>query len=481
MGTAGSTRRPDGGHGVASLRAGPRSLLLAGRDGGGPGRARGGPYRGAAASVRRVRTTGARAPRAHPLRPRRAGRGSSARRCDQVLRRRRPARRTRARRRGDPQPPRRGYAARADRGRLPVAGAAAGAPRHGIRLARDPVRPRGPHPAHADPLRPGPRGPASLRVARRRAARALRLPAHSLRRPSPHPRRLRRGEVARPRDPHPGARPRGDREPQRGARDGPRAGQGGRDAARGGAQPLEVDASRRVRARCLRGRRDVPAGPARLRHGGAAGRRAGGVGRAGRDARARRRRRGARAGDRAPRSARGAGARRRARPDAGPHPEVRRRLRARARGGQPPEARAGLAVPRRGAASHPRLCEAAAPRSGLPRALPLLHGLHAGAGAALPRARGRHRRGQPTRAEPVLGGGARRLPGRRHRPLDTPPCAVGPDLAGRDRAERARAAPCGRGALAGGPGEPPRRSQPGTAGSVGSSVPAARSSGRRGS
>ena len=109
------------------------------------------------------------------------------------------------------------------------------------------------------------------------------------------------------------------------------------------------------------------------------------------------------------RTCRGARPRRRARPLAGPNTPLRGRLRARARGGQPAAPRARVALPRRrGArrARRPRALAAGAARSGRPRSLPLLHRLHAGDAAADARARGGERRGEPARAEPVLGGGA---------------------------------------------------------------------------
>ena len=130
-----------------------------------------------------------------------------------------------------------------------------------------------------------------------------------------------------------------------------------------------------------------------------------------------------------------AGSRRRARPAAGAHAAVRGRVRARPRGGIAAAALADLAVPRRRRAPRARR-PARAARPGEPRPLSLLHRVHAGDPAALPRARGGDRRRGGARAEPVLGGGrvglrrrrtsrarprgdrSRRSPGRstRHRP-----------------------------------------------------------------
>ena len=60
--------------------------------------------------------------------------------------------------------------------------------------------------------------------------------------------------------------------------------------------------------------------------------------------------------------------------------------------------------------------------------------------AADARARGGHRRGQPARAEPVLGRGRRALRSRRGPPVDAPPPALTADLGARGRTDRARAA-----------------------------------------
>ena len=89
----------------------------------------------------------------------------------------------------------------------------------------------------------------------------------------------------------------------------------------------------------------------------------------------------------------------------------------------------------------PRARRAArAARSGQPRPLPLLYGLHARDASALSRPRGGDRRRRPARAEPVLGGGRRGLrPGRR-RACDGAAPALGADVAARRCADRPRAA-----------------------------------------
>ena len=143
--------------------------------------------------------------------------------------------------------------------------------------------------------------------------------------------------------------------------------------------------------------------------------------------------------------------RRRARPRVGarprprPHAPLRRRLPARPRGGDAAASRCGLAVPRRRRArrARPALGGAAdAARPGRARALPLLHRLHAGGAAPDARPRGRDRRGQPARAEPVLGRGRRTLRRRRGAARHAEAAAVTADLGARVGADRARAAAC---------------------------------------
>ena len=116
---------------------------------------------------------------------------------------------------------------------------------------------------------------------------------------------------------------------------------------------------------------------------------------------------------------------------------------------------------------------ARAARPGRARALPLLHRLHAGDPPADARSRGRDRRGQPARAEPVLGRGRRALRSRGRAPLDAPAAALAAHLGARGRADRARAAAGARAARGRRADWTPRRWRPRTAGS-GSSTRARR-------
>ena len=104
-----------------------------------------------------------------------------------------------------------------------------------------------------------------------------------------------------------------------------------------------------------------------------------------------------------------------------------------------PRRGAELAVPRRRSAPRARRARPArAARPGLPRPLPLLHGVHAPVAAALSRPRGGDRRRLPARAEPVLGRRPRRLRSRRRRALDAPAPALRARR-GRSRTRRASA------------------------------------------
>ena len=343
------------------------------------------------------------------------------------------------------------HAAGADRRSSPGASSAwRGAARDGARLARrSRTRVDGDAAARADAVRPRARRAAALRVARRDAPRPLPLPALAVlgarargrstssrggcagarsRRPSASSRRPRGCAAA----PLPGAR--------RAARRPPIRSTAVRELAR-------ADAARRVRARrrrrparrrgstCARTRRCARlldelerwrelTGEPRREDVLAALERA----------------------DAAPAARRRAGPRRRRRPAPRAHAPLRRRLRARARGGQPAAARAGVAVPRRRARRGARRARRPAERPDpVSRDRYLFYTACTRAlGAALPRPRGGDRRRQPARAEPVLGGGRRRVfDAERRAPLDAPAAALGADVAARGR-RRPSASGCAR-------------------------------------
>ena len=182
-------------------------------------------------------------------------------------------------------------------------------------------------------------------------------------------------------------------------------------------------------------------------------------------------------------------ARRRARPRGRPRPDartnaaLRRRLRPRPRAGQPAAARTRRrrsSTTTRGGARRAPARPAGAARSGEPRPLPLLHGVHAAARAPVSRARSGNRRGQPARAEPVLGrgaGGLRRR-GRRRWTRRRPLSALTWSLDGR----RPSASGCARSRSSRRTTRAaPTRSRARTAGSGGSSARGARSRGRHAS
>ena len=81
----------------------------------------------------------------------------------------------------------------------------------------DPLRDRVTRPPRCDAVRPRAAAAPPLRLARRRAPRAVRLPALAVFRPRPRVGRLRRGPAARTRYPHARARRGGGREAARGA------------------------------------------------------------------------------------------------------------------------------------------------------------------------------------------------------------------------------------------------------------------------
>ena len=303
-----------------------------------------------------------------------------------------------------------GTAARGDRPRRAGGRALARAGRDRPRHARHSPCDRGTRAARPDAPRAGAARAAPVRLAGGRPPRPVRLPALALLRPRTDERRLPRRAAPRACGHRGRAGGAGDgAAARRSAPAGARGAARRARAGRGRAGARGVHAAVGPRARVAARRRADAARPARTRRGCAAARRARRVGRPRRRALAGRRRLGARAHRCPARTCRGARPRRRARPLAGPNTPLRGRLRARARGGQPAAPRARVAVPRRrGArrARRPRALAADAARSGRPRSLPLLHGLHAGDAAADARARGGERRGEPARAEPVLGGGA---------------------------------------------------------------------------
>ena len=92
-----------------------------------------------------------------------------------------------------------------DRGRLPVGRVGQARTRGGLRRARGPGRVRGPRPAPVDAVRPCAARPAAVRVARRRAAGALRAPSLAVLGPAAQGRRLDRRKAPGPG--HPQRRP----------------------------------------------------------------------------------------------------------------------------------------------------------------------------------------------------------------------------------------------------------------------------------
>ena len=173
-------------------------------------------HRGAAAAVGGVRASGARSPRAGPLRGVAAAAARARCGCP-ILRGRGRARNARARRRGADRAHPQRRAARTDRTRRSFARAVAGTARDGARRARDAVRDRVARAPRRDAARARASAAAPLRLARRRPPRALRVPALAVLRPRALIGRLRRRQAARTRDPHACARRGGGREAARGA------------------------------------------------------------------------------------------------------------------------------------------------------------------------------------------------------------------------------------------------------------------------
>ena len=212
----------------------------------------------------------------------------------------------------------------------------------------------------------------------------------------------------------------------------------GRPCARG------RDAARRARPRGAAGGRVEPRRPARLRRDRAAPRRARRLACARRRAHGR----GGAGGARARRGAARLGA---ASGAASPSSTWRARARAASRPSSCSASRRGrcraAATPRRSStttraarSTGRRSARLVAARPGRARPLPLLHRLHAGDAPAHARARGGDRRGQPARAEPVLGRGRGALRPRGRAALDAAAAALAAHLAARGGADRARAA-----------------------------------------
>ncbi len=373
-------------------------------------------------------------------------RARAARRRDPLPRGSRDARDARARRGGGAGRDPRRDAPGGDRGRLPVARRDARSARDGVRRARRPAGVRGADRAPRDAVRAFAAVPASLRLARRRAARSCtRTCARRTRGSSGGRWTGSRASFAAAASCAAIARSEVTAE-LRGGRPLPLL-----DLARGDDSPVETVRARRG-ARCCATRtapsrrrsahasRVGPPGP-RRRHArarrarGARGEQAGEIGR--RDVLA--------ALERAtvPRRARRcAGPGRGHRPAASAHAALRHRLRARARAGNASAPCPRRAVPRRGLAPHARgapRCTPRAARCREPRPLPLRDRVHAPTAAARARTPGRRRRGHPARAEPVLGGSAGALRRGRRPPPDGPPAALRAHPGARGGADRARA------------------------------------------
>ena len=422
---------------------------------GGPRLARRRPDRGAPGPRRGVRPRRARPSRAPSLRRHAAGR-PAARRRGPLLRGRRRARLARADGRGDPGARRGGHAAGGDRPRRPVGRALARAARDRARHARDPVRDRGPRPARPDAVRAGAAGAAALRVA---AAAAAATSTPTCARRSPGFTRSNvdflegrlRGRGVSTRDTRRGGDDQAPRRQPLPPLEALRSATGPVAAVRAIGRR---DAARRPRPRGAAGGRGEPRRPARLRRDRAPARRARRL--AGARRRALARTRCSRALERAEVRIGSAGEPGRV--------AVLDLMRARTRRFEAVFL-LGLeegTLPRRGNAS-PFLDDdargeldrhspgpARAARPGRARPLPLLHRLHARDAPAHARPRGGDRRGQPARAEPVLGRGRRALRARGRAPLDAPAAALAAHLGARGRADRARAAARARAALAGG-------------------------------
>ena len=235
-----------------------------------------GQHRGAAAPVGGVRPSGTRAPGTGALPGVPAAAARPRRRCA-LPRGCRCARHARARRRGTDRADPRWHGAGADRARRTIRRAVAGAARDRARWARSPVRDRVARSPRRDAARPCTAATASLHLARRGPARALRIPALALFRPRALVGRLRRRPAARTSDPHAGAGRRGGREAPRGSR--ARTGRAARRRNAGGRRPRPdpVDAAFRLRHGRASGRRDLTARSAGVRRGATSPRRARGV------------------------------------------------------------------------------------------------------------------------------------------------------------------------------------------------------------
>src|SRR5262245_32023383 len=341
---------------------------------------------------------------------------------------------------------------------MPDARALARAARDRLRRARRPGLDCDARPPAADAVRPRAPWAAPLRLARRRPARALRLPPHAVLGRAPAEDGFPRGTAPRARDQRARSRRGGDAGAARQSVPDREGAARGADSPRRPPNDGRAHAPPRVRRPPAAGDRRGPRRSSRVRGGGASDRRARRLARARRHAQRRRDRRCARAcaGPRGGRAR--AGTRRSTRRDARADTQLRRRVRPRARGRNVPAPLAGVALPRRRRAPGARRC---APRqAGRDRArpLPLLHRMHAGNAASLSRARSRERRRHAAGGEPGLARSDASLPRGRGAPRDGATAALRVDVAARGRADRARAPSRARVARRGrrGGGECPR-------------------------
>ena len=352
---------------------------------------------------------------ASPLRRRAAGR-AGARRDDPLLRGLGDKGRARARGRGDPRARRGRDPAARDRpcraGARAVAGSARDRPRH----PGDSIRRRGPRPPGADAVRPVAAGSPALRVAGGPTPRPLRVSSLAVLRLRPLERRLPRRATAGPGDLGGCARRGGDELVARRSADPGARGATVGDGSVGRYPSTDPDDGQgRSRARSAADDDRGPAGSPRPRRGPASARRARPLGCPRRRAFRRRAPRDARACRSAARAGGRDGARRRPRSVPRANPPLRLGLRARPRGGKPAAPGTGFAVPRRRdprRAREPHARPAHEAGLGLAGSLSLLHRVHPRDPTAHPRPGGGDRRGEPSRAESVLGRGrvALRLP-----------------------------------------------------------------------
>ena len=248
MGAARSARRPHGRHRFAAVRTEPGAVRVVDAHVRGPELARRGAHRGAPAGLRGDRAAGARPPRAPPLRRPAPGRPRAPGR-DPLPRRSGSARHARARRRRGAAADQRRHEAGGDPPRLPERRAPARAARDRAERARGALRDRGPDADRQDRVRPGAALVPALRVARRRSARSVRLPALAVLRADPRPRRLSRRAAARAGGQRSNPGGRGDAEAARPAAAHARRVPGRARPSGGGSRARPLDGPLRVRPR----------------------------------------------------------------------------------------------------------------------------------------------------------------------------------------------------------------------------------------